>query len=81
MTVLSPGLMDTGFASVSGYEPPASVRRTILAPARVASIGLEALFARKSSVVAGGLNKILAFCSRLMSRHLQARLVFRATKS
>ena len=81
MTVLSPGLMDTGFASVSGYEPPASVRRTVLAPERVAQIGLEALFARKSSVVAGGLNKILAFCSRLMSRHLQARLVFRATKS
>jgi hypothetical protein len=81
VTVLSPGLMDTGFASVSGYEPPASVRRTVLAPERVAQIGLEALFARKSSVVAGGLNKILAFCSRLMSRHLQARLVFRATKS
>jgi len=81
VTVLSPGLMDTGFAAVSGYKPPASVRRTILSPERVAHIGLEALFAHKSSVVAGGLNKMLAFCSRLMSRHLQAKLVFRATRA
>ena len=81
VTVLSPGLMDTGFAAVSGYEPPASVRRTVLSPERVAHIGLEALFAHKSSVVAGGLNKMLAFCSRLMSRHLQAKLVFRATRA
>jgi uncharacterized protein len=81
VTVLSPGLMDTGFASVSGYEAPASVRHTLLAPSEVARIGLEALFAHKPSVVAGGLNKVLAFCSRLMSRHLQAKLVFRATKA
>jgi uncharacterized protein len=79
VTVLSPGLMDTGFASVSGYEPPASVRRTVLTPEQVAHIGLQALFARKSSVVAGRLNKILAFCTRLLPRHFQATLVFRAT--
>ncbi len=79
VTVLSPGLMDTGFAGVSGYEPPSSVRRTVLLPERVAKVGLDALFARRSSVVPGGLNKVLAFCSRFMSRHLQARLVFRAT--
>lgn len=79
VTVLSPGLMDTGFAKVSGYEPPASVRHTVLAPERVAQIGLEALFARRSSVIPGGLNKVLAFSSRLLPRSLQARLVFRAT--
>jgi uncharacterized protein len=81
VTVLSPGLMDTGFAGVAGYQPPASVRRTVLPPERVARIGLEALFARRSSVVPGRLNKLLAFCSRLMPRHLQAMLVFRATRT
>jgi short-subunit dehydrogenase len=80
VTVLCPGLMDTGFASVSGYEPPASVRRTVIPPERVAHIGLDAMFARRSSVVAGGLNKLLACCSRLMPRHLQAVLVYRATR-
>jgi len=81
VTVLSPGLMDTGFAGASGYQAPAAVRHTVLAPAEVARIGLEALFAHKPGVVAGRLNKVLAFCSRLMSRHLQAKLVFGATKA
>jgi short-subunit dehydrogenase len=80
VTVLSPGLMDTAFATVSGYEPPASVRRTVLTPEEVARIGLAALFARRSSVVPGRLNKLLAFCTRLMPRHLQAALVYRATR-
>jgi uncharacterized protein len=80
VTVLSPGLMDTGFATVSGYQPPASVRRTVLTAEEVARIGLTALFARRSSVVAGRLNKLLAFCTRLMPRHLQAALVYRATR-
>lgn len=81
VTVLSPGLMDTGFAGASGYEAPAGVRHTVLAPAEVARIGLEALFAHKPSVVAGRLNKLLAFCSWLLPRHLQAKLVFRATRA
>jgi short-subunit dehydrogenase len=81
VTVLSPGLMDTGFADVSGYVPPASVRRTILSPVRVAQIGLDALFARKSSVIPGGLNKVLAFCSRLMPRNTLAELVLRGSRS
>jgi uncharacterized protein len=81
VTVLSPGLMDTEFAGVSGYKPPASVRRTVLPPEKVAQIGLEAMFARRSSVVAGRLNKLLVWCSRLLPRHLQAVLVFRATRA
>lgn len=79
VTVLSPGLMNTGFAGVSGYVPPSSVRRTVLPPERVAEIGLNALFAHRPGVIPGALNKVLAFASRFMSRHLQARLVLRAT--
>lgn len=77
VTVLSPGLMDTGFNDVSGFRTPNSVKSTMLPPAKVASIGLEALFAGKPSVIAGRLNRMLAFSNRFTSRHLQAKLAFR----
>ena len=77
VTVLSPGLMDTGFNEVSGFRTPNSVKSTMLPPAEVASIGLEALFAGKPSVIAGRLNRMLAFSNRFTSRHLQAKLALR----
>ena len=73
VTVLSPGLMDTGFGPASGFQPTASLRRLELAPATVAGIGLETMFAGRSSVVTGRVNKMMAFSSRMMSRHLAAR--------
>ena len=81
VTVLSPGLMDTGFNAASGFRTPASMQRLVMAPAAVARIGLDALDAGKSSVVAGGANKVLAFSSRLMSRHLAARASLDLSKS
>ncbi|WP_428394017.1 SDR family NAD(P)-dependent oxidoreductase [Lichenicoccus sp.] len=81
VTVLTPGLMNTGFNEVSGFKPKAgALQRTVLAPASVAEIGLDALFAGKSSVVAGRLNGIMAFSTRLMSRHQQAKMVLRMSK-
>ncbi len=74
VTVLSPGLMDTGFNAASGFETPAAMQRLVLDPAKVARIGLEALFAGKSSVVAGRMNAVMAFSSRLMSRHSAAKV-------
>lgn len=74
VTVLSPGLMDTGFNDVSGYETPAALNRMKLAPAEVAEIGLAALFKGKSGVIAGRLNRVMGFSSRLMSRHLAAKV-------
>ncbi len=74
VTVLSPGPMDTGFNAASGFQTPASLRRIMLPPTRVARIGLDALFAGKPSVVAGGLNSALAFSNRFMSRHMAAKL-------
>lgn len=74
VTVLSPGLMDTGFNDASGYETPTAMNRLKLAPAAVAAIGLDALFEAKSGVIAGGLNKVLAFGGRLMSRHFAAKV-------
>lgn len=77
VTVLTPGLMDTGFNAASGFRTPPGLRRTILAPEQVARIGLNALFAGKSGVVAGRLNAIMAFSSRLLPRHSAAKGAYR----
>ena len=73
VTVLSPGLMDTGFNMASGYRAPASLKRMEMLPADVARIGLAALFAGKSGVIAGRLNKVMALASRMLPRHFSAR--------
>ena len=81
VTVLSPGLMDTGFNTISGFKPTSAMRRTELLPAAVARIGLDALFAGKPSVVAGRFNKVLAFSSRLLTRHFAAQTSYNMAKS
>ena len=81
VTVLSPGFMDTGFAEVSGFRASASVRRTMLPPAKVAAIGLDAMFAGRPSIIAGRLNRFMAFATRFMSRHFLAGYVLRTSKS
>jgi short-subunit dehydrogenase len=77
VTVLSPGLMDTDFSHATGYRAPAWARRRRLSPVKVANIGLAAMFAGKPSVIAGGINRIAAFFGRFLSRHHQAKMVFR----
>lgn len=77
VTVLTPGLMDTGFNAASGFRTPPGLRRTMLAPEKVARIGLDALFAGKSGVVAGRMNAIMAFSSRFLSRHSAAKAAYR----
>jgi short-subunit dehydrogenase len=73
VTVLSPGYMDTGFDAASGFQPSPMTLRTALAPATVAAIGLDALFAGKSSVVAGGANKVAAVMAKLLPRGFMAQ--------
>ncbi len=73
VTVLSPGLMDTGFNDASGYQTPSALEGMKLLPADVARIGLDALFRGKSGVIAGRLNKVMALSSRLTPRHFSAK--------
>lgn len=80
VTVLSPGLMDTGFNDTSGFETPAAMKRIVLLPVDVARIGLDALFEGRPSVVAGRVNKVMAFSSRLMSRHFAAKTTYNMSK-
>jgi short-subunit dehydrogenase len=78
VTTLVPGLMDTGFGDAAGgYEAPGWARATVITPDQAAEIGLNALFARKSSVVSGRLNRLMAFISRFTSRTSQARMLAR----
>lgn len=73
VTVLSPGLMDTGFNAASGFQTPRSLRRHVMPAEKVAAIGLDALFAGKPSVVAGRANTLMAFASRFVPRQFSAR--------
>lgn len=77
VTVLSPGLMDTGFLSAAGQAPNAATRRMFMPPRAVVAVGLRALFAGKPSVVAGRMNRVLAFSNRFTSRRLQASVAYR----
>jgi short-subunit dehydrogenase len=80
VTCLSPGPTDTNFFAGVGVEGLAEKARGIWAKSRrmpsckVAEIGLDALFAGKLSVIAGGLNALVAFANRLAPRKTSARL-------
>ena len=80
VTVLCPGLMDTGFLAVADFNPSPAVRRTMTAPADVAADGLKALFAGKPSLVAGRMNKVMTFSTRFVSRQFTAKLAYRMAK-
>lgn len=80
VTVVSPGIMDTGFGEVSGFRPKASLDVTKISPAKVAEAGLKAMFAGKASVVVGKINRFVVFSSRFSSRLLQAKLTYRMSK-
>ncbi len=80
VTVVSPGLMDTGFNEVSGFQPKPSLKATIVKPERVAEAGLNAMFAGKASVIVGKLNRLTAFSNRFTSRHVQAKITYRMSK-
>jgi short-subunit dehydrogenase len=78
VTVLSPGLMDTGFLNASGQQPSDGMKRSMTTPGMSAEVGLEALFAGRQSVVAGTMNKVVATVSRLIPRGMQTSIMANA---
>lgn len=80
VTCLSPGPTDTNFFEGVGVEGLAEKAHGLWAKSRrmpsrkAAEIGLDALFAGKLSVVAGGLNTLTAFAGRLAPRKTSASL-------
>jgi len=71
-TVLSPGVTETAFFDVAGQRQNLFHRLTVMPSARVARIGLHALFRGKRGVVPGILNKLLSFSLRFTPRSLQS---------
>jgi short-subunit dehydrogenase len=77
VSVLSPGLMDTGFLQVSGQQATPAMRRYLTEPRGAVMAGLNALLNDRASTIPGRLNQIGVFMYRLMSRAQQARLMLR----
>lgn len=81
VTVMSPGLMETEFHDVAGFTMKASMRRSVLSTGKVAAIGLDAMFAHRSSVIAGRINTLGAFASRLLPRSFLARMAYQVSRT
>lgn len=77
VSVLCPGVTDTGFFDAAASQPNAMMKRMMMKPRPVAELGLSSLFKGKSSVVAGTINRIMTFSARLLSRQFLSRLTYR----
>jgi short-subunit dehydrogenase len=74
VTTLSPGLLDTGFSKTADFHPPDAARSSIIPVAEAAQIGIDAMFAKKPSVIAGTLNRIMATFVPFVSRSTAAKI-------
>ncbi|WP_295989926.1 SDR family oxidoreductase [Rugamonas sp.] len=74
VTVLSPGVTQTSFLSVSGQAVTPFQRLMMKAPRTVAAEGLAALLARRAVVMPGLANRLMVMMNRLAPRLLQSRI-------
>ena len=79
-TVLCPGVTETEFFDAAGQTRSAFTKRSAMTSTEVARIGVAAMLAGRSSVVAGRSNAAMAFGTRFAPRGLAARLAFRMMK-
>jgi len=77
VTVLCLGTTSTSFGSVADQRNTAVLRMLMMEPHSVASTGIRAMLNRRSSVVAGILNKIIAFSNRATPRTVQRMVMGR----
>jgi uncharacterized protein len=81
LTVLSPGMTDTGFFQAAGDHPEGSRLRMMMGVRPVVDIGLAALHRKRSSIVPGTVNKLIAFSSRILSRQFSSRTSYKMLKN
>jgi hypothetical protein len=79
-TTLCPGFTATEFFRVAGDEPTGARRRMMMSSADVARIGVRAMLAGSPSVVAGRLNALLSWSTRLIPRSWAAASTARLIK-
>lgn len=80
-TVVSPGVTATEFLAVSGQEKTWFHKLTMMESADVARIGIDALLARRGSVVPGWLNKMACQSHRLNPRVLSTAIAHWAMRN
>lgn len=64
-TVLSPGVTATAFLQVSGQRKTLFQKITMMQPAQVAQIGVDAMLSRRGSAIAGWMNGLAAHSNRM----------------
>ncbi|TCD01126.1 SDR family NAD(P)-dependent oxidoreductase [Pedobacter psychroterrae] len=75
VTCLSPGPTETAFASRAGLDMLADLAEKFnMQPDAVARIGLKGMFAKKTEIIAGFVNKISAFGAGLLPKSLVERI-------
>ena len=77
VTVLCPGPSATSFGAVAGQNDTRVLRMLMMEPRPVARMGILAMLSRRSSVVAGILNKLIVFWNRLTPRSMQRAVMQR----
>jgi len=79
-TVLCPGVTRTEFFQVAGQKPTTYQRLAMMESANVARIGLRAMLAGRACIVAGRLNTLVAWLTRLVPRQWLAAMAERAMR-
>lgn len=74
VSVLSPGIADTEFFAVAGQSPGLYHKITRMSVERAVDAGLRAVLSGRSSVLPGAINKLGAFCTRLLPRRIQSAI-------
>ena len=72
VTVVSPGATSTSFGDVAGQKTTRALRMLMMEPRPVARTGIRAMLRRRSSVVAGILNKLVVLSFRFAPRRMQS---------
>jgi hypothetical protein len=78
VTVLCPGMSDTGFATAAQQEITPVLKRLMMQPAPVVRAGIRALQAGRTSVVPGWANKALVILTWATPRWLHQAVLSRA---
>jgi len=77
VTVLCPGMSDTGFAQAAQQKLTPALKRVIMQPAPVVRAGIRALQSGRISLVPGLANKAVVMLARLTPRWLNQAIFSR----
>lgn len=81
VTTLCPGTTQSEFFDVAVQTKSMFVQKSMMTSAAVAKIGVDALAAGRSSVVAGLANSLMAFSTRLSPRNVAAKIGYLVMKA